>query len=372
MAAGSGKKPAGGKSLARGAALRDKAGMSDRPPLVPGDHLPPIVLPGEDGEGFDLMHQGIAGQHRVLLFGTPPSPAVLKEAEAALKARDAMLVVIAGTAPSRAPGQGPLRLFDQPGKFSRAFGLEGGGAAVITPRGRLGHVVRGAAEEALRDALDWVPEPSPPVPIRRGGAPVLLVPDILDPPLIAALLAHWERGEKARDRVSGGADAAAAAARLKRRADVWLDDRDLYAAFRQRIERRVVPEMARAYRFVPASFEAPRIGCYDAADAGAFGAHRDNRTPFTAHRRFAMSLNLNTGAYSGGTLRFPEFGTEEYEPAAGGAAIFGCDLLHEARPVTQGRRFAIFTFFTDAEGARQEQALIRQQQAAGRAGVSMR
>ena len=30
---------------------------------------------------------------------------------------------------------------------------------------------------------------------------------------------------------------------------------------------------------------------------------------------------------------------------AGGAVIFSCSLLHEAMPVTAGRRFAIFGFF---------------------------
>ncbi len=83
-----------------------------------------------------------------------------------------------------------------------------------------------------------------------------------------------------------------------------------------------------------------------------------------------MSLNLNTGEYAGGRLRFGEFGPEEYEPEAGGAAIFCCDLLHEAMPVTRGRRFAVFTFFTDAEGAERERELIRQQGGAG--AVAMR
>ncbi|MFC7609994.1 2OG-Fe(II) oxygenase [Teichococcus aestuarii] len=134
----------------------------------------------------------------------------------------------------------------------------------------------------------------------------------------------------------------------------------------------MLPELWRAFRFRAASFEAPRLGCYDAANAGGFGAHRDNRTPFTAHRRFAMSLNLNTGEYQGGALRFPEFGPDLYEPEAGGAALFCCDLLHEAQPVTQGRRFALFTFLTDAAGAEQEKRLIAEREAAGERGVAIR
>jgi predicted 2-oxoglutarate/Fe(II)-dependent dioxygenase YbiX len=243
--------------------------------------------------------------------------------------------------------------------------------AVITPRGRLGFA--GTGEDALATAVATLPETADAPPLRRGGAPVLLIPGILEPDFIAALLAHWEAGEKTQDRVASGAEGAGmGAAGIKRRTDVFLADRTLYEGFQRRLERRVVPEMWRAFRFRAASFEAPRIGCYDAASAGAFGAHRDNRTPFTAHRRFAMSLNLNTGEYEGGLLHFAEFGPDLYEPEAGGAVVFSCDLLHEALPVTRGRRFAIFTFFTDAEGAQQERRLMEEARARGQAGVALR
>ncbi len=344
--------------------------MSDRSVFLVGDHLPGIVLPDAAGQAFDVMGQAIAGQPRVLLLGEAPADAAaLAEAAAA---RGALLVLVEARAPDGAGRPGPVRLFDPQAQLFQALGLPRGGVAVLSPRGRLAFAARvETAEDGLRAALATLPSPAGEPPVRRGGAPVLLVPDILEPELVAALLAHWERGEKQKDRVAGGADAAAAH-RIKRRADVFLDDRALYETFQARLMRRVVPEMMRAFRFAPASYEVPRIGCYDEGDRGAFEAHRDNRTPFTAHRRFAMSLNLNTGAYEGGALRFPEYGPDLHEPPAGGAAIFGCDMLHEALPVTRGRRFAIFTFFTDAEGAKQEQAMIRQRMATGQPGVSMR
>ena len=343
--------------------------MSDRSVFLAGDHLPPIVLPNARGEPFDLMGQAIAGRYRVLVLG--PSEG-LGGAEAAVRAAGALLFRVEGRAPDGVAEAGPPRLFDPGGGVFRALGLTGGGVAVVSPRGRLAFAGRAeSAEAGVRAALASLPSPPPAPPVRRTGAPVLLVPEVLEPAMVAALLAHWEQGEKQRDRVAGGAEAAGAH-RIKRRADVFLDDRGLYETFQLRLARRVLPEMARAFRFVPASYEVPRIGCYDAADAGAFEAHRDNRTPFTAHRRFAMSLNLNTGDYEGGALRFPEFGPDLHEPPVGGAAIFGCDMLHEALPVTRGRRFAIFTFFTDAEGAKQEAAMIRQRQAAGQQGLAMR
>ncbi|MBP0493602.1 2OG-Fe(II) oxygenase family protein [Pararoseomonas indoligenes] len=347
--------------------------MSDRSVFLVGDHLPGIVLPDASGQGFDVMGQVIAGRPRVLALGGLPeeeAPAL----ESAARAAGTVLVEVLAGAPDGTVRPGPQRVFDAGGGAFRALGLAGGGVAVVSPRGRLEFAAPAGPAgmaSAVRAALAALPSPAPAPPVRRGGAPVLLVPDILEPELVAALLAHWERGEKQKDRVAGAAEAAGAH-RIKRRADVFLDDRGLYETFHARLMRRVLPEMMRAYRFQPVSYEVPRIGCYDAADAGAFEAHRDNRTPFTAHRRFAMSLNLNTGEYEGGTLRFPEFGPDLHEPEAGGAAIFGCDMLHEALPVTRGRRFAIFTFFTDAEGAKQEQALIRQRAAAGQQGIQMR
>jgi hypothetical protein len=52
--------------------------------------------------------------------------------------------------------------------------------------------------------------------------------------------------------------------------------------------------------------------------------------------------------------------------------VFSCNLLHEALPVTQGRRYVLFTFFADATGAAREKEMIAKQLASGRQGVSLR
>ena len=36
----------------------------------------------------------------------------------------------------------------------------------------------------------------------------------------------------------------------------------------------------------------------------------------------------------------------------GGAVVFSCSLLHEATPVTRGKRYAYLPFLYDEEGAR--------------------
>jgi predicted 2-oxoglutarate/Fe(II)-dependent dioxygenase YbiX len=49
--------------------------------------------------------------------------------------------------------------------------------------------------------------------------------------------------------------------------------------------------------------------------------------------------------------------------------IFSCTLLHEALPVTQGQRFGLFTFFTDAQGLAAQKAAQQRSRAAGKSGV---
>src|SRR5262249_52451146 len=115
---------------------------------------------------------------------------------------------------------------------------------------------------------------------------------------------------------------------------------------------RLLPEVHKAYQFRVTRIERHIVACYDAAEGGHFAPHRDNTTRGTAHRRFAVSLNLNTGQYEGGMLCFPEFGPQLYNAPAGGAVVFSCSLLHAATPVTKGKRYAFLPFLYDEAAAR--------------------
>ena len=97
------------------------------------------------------------------------------------------------------------------------------------------------------------------------------------------------------------------------------------------------------------------MACYDAADHGHFRPHRDNTTSGTAHRRFAVSLFLNSGEYEGGFLRFPEYGPALSSAPLGGAVVFSCSVLREATPVTRGLRYMFLPLLYD-EPAREERA----------------
>jgi predicted 2-oxoglutarate/Fe(II)-dependent dioxygenase YbiX len=132
----------------------------------------------------------------------------------------------------------------------------------------------------------------------------------------------------------------------KRRSDHYVSDASLITEIRARVERRIVPEIAKAYQFDVTRMERYLVGCYRAEEGGHFAAHRDNTTAATAHRRFAVSINLNHD-YDGGEIGFPEYGSRTYKPPAGGAVVFSCSLLHAVSPVTRGRRYVFLPFLHD-------------------------
>ena len=121
-------------------------------------------------------------------------------------------------------------------------------------------------------------------------------------------------------------------------------------ATRARIRRRVLPEIKKVHQFDVTRMERYIVACYSAADGGHFRSHRDNTTGGTAHRRFAVSINLNS-EFEGGEVSFPEYGPRSFKPPAGGAVVFSCSLLHQVSKVTEGVRYAFLPFLYDEEAA---------------------
>jgi hypothetical protein len=76
-----------------------------------------------------------------------------------------------------------------------------------------------------------------------------------------------------------------------------------------------LPALEQAFQFRATRMERYLVACYDASRGGHFRAHRDNITRGTAHRRFAVTINLNAGEFEGGELCFPEFGPRPYRGA---------------------------------------------------------
>ena len=95
---------------------------------------------------------------------------------------------------------------------------------------------------------------------------------------------------------------------FKRRRDYLITDRAITRAAEARIHRRLVPEIQKAFQFHATRIERHIVACYDSTTAARFQPHRDDTTRGTAHRRFAVTINLSGEEYEGGDLRFPEFG----------------------------------------------------------------
>jgi predicted 2-oxoglutarate/Fe(II)-dependent dioxygenase YbiX len=188
----------------------------------------------------------------------------------------------------------------------------------------------------------------------QNQAPVLMVPHVFEPQLCEALIAgfHAHGGKDSGFMVEqNGFTVPKFDYKQKRRHDWTLDDENLIKACHRRIERRVKPEIARAFQFNANRIERNVVACYEAKDGGHFNRHRDNTTKATSHRRFAVSLNLNTDEYDGGDLVFPEFGLTRFRPPTGGACVFSCSLLHEATAVSRGNRYVFVPFLYDDAAA---------------------
>src|SRR5829696_1907151 len=141
----------------------------------------------------------------------------------------------------------------------------------------------------------------------------------------------------------------------KRRKDYTIEDQALTKQTQARIQRRVVPEILKVHQFRVTRMERYIVSCYAAEDGGHFRAHRDNTTKGTAHRRFAVSINLNT-EFEGGEVSFPEYGPRSFKAPPGGAVVFSCSLLHAVSQVTSGRRYAFLPFLYDDAAAKIREA----------------
>lgn len=201
-------------------------------------------------------------------------------------------------------------------------------------------------------ALDRLP------PLLRAGGfpPILLVPGVFEPELCRRLIAEFDRHGGGQDvgvlREVGGQTVRVLKDPFKTRRDHEINDPALLAQIHERLRRRLAPAIKQAFQFNATHVERNTIGCYDASEGGHFGAHRDDATPASSHRRFAVTINLNAEEYTGGDLRFREFGLQTYRSPSGAATVFSCSLLHEVLPVERGRRYAFLPFMHDEAAAR--------------------
>jgi predicted 2-oxoglutarate/Fe(II)-dependent dioxygenase YbiX len=189
---------------------------------------------------------------------------------------------------------------------------------------------------------------------RDAQVPVLMLPGVFEPEFCTRLIgvfdAHGGKASGVFTETSAGEGAAVTDGLVKRRRDLKLTEPALVAQVQTRIFRRVVPEIRHAFQFHATRLERLILACYHARDGGHFAPHRDNTVAATAHRRFAVSINLNDD-FDGGGVSFPEYSPRAFKPAAGGALVFSCSLMHAVSPMLRGRRMACLPFVYDEAAA---------------------
>ena len=210
---------------------------------------------------------------------------------------------------------------------------------------------------AILDMIAALPPPS-----RFAGpeimAPVLYMPNVVPPDLCQQLIKAYEDGEPQESgfmREENGLTKVVQDHGFKRRRDFTIEDETTMQTLRMCVHRRLRPEILKAFQFDVTRMERYIVACYTAEDGGHFRPHRDNTTKGTAHRKFAVSINLNDD-FDGGDLTFPEYGPRSFRPPVGGAVVFSCSLLHTVSKVTRGQRYAFLPFLYDDAAARLREA----------------
>ena len=335
--------------------------------LLPGDPAP--WFHARSSSRRDFAFDTIAGRYVVLCFFASAGDARGRAAVDAAIARKRFFddefasffgvsIDPADEAQARVVGSVPgYRFFwDLDGKISRLYGAIALDAepskgrvplrrmwVVLDPTLRVMQVIPflkdGGDAEHLESYLDGLPPPA-----RFAGfevpAPILVLPNVFESGFMVE--------EDGRTVVRQGYD-------HKRRSDYEITDPAVISQARQRVARRIAPEILKVHQFRATRMERYLIACYTAEAGGHFRAHRDNTTKGTAHRRFAVSINLNDD-YEGGEIGFPEYGPRWFKPPVGGAVVFSCSLLHAVARMTRGRRYAFLPFLYDDEAARLREA----------------
>jgi predicted 2-oxoglutarate/Fe(II)-dependent dioxygenase YbiX/peroxiredoxin len=335
--------------------------------LTRGERAPDFVLPRQDGTPVRFYARA-GGTPTVLVFFDASRADGLHRFVAALQqvagAAFAILAVKYGvTIPQAGEEEDfpfPVFTADTEGKVCAAYCLSRNVPStcfVLDPNLRvLGTLPLENAQATAQRVASILDEDIPQVEPREiiAQAPVLLIPHVLDRKICDFLIRVWEdRGHAATgvEQWQAGQHLDMVNPKAKIRCDHTVLDAKLLKLLSITVGRRLLPEIRKAFAYVATRFEGFKIACYDADMGGFFSPHRDNLSPSTAHRRFALTINLNDG-YEGGGLRFAEYAPHLYRPGPGDAIVFACAVLHEVTPVTRGRRFTLLSFLFGEEGIR--------------------
>jgi len=304
---------------------------------------------------FQEQHRALFDDDKVALFGVSMDPSDMSEGRARQIVPgirhfwdfDGRVGRLYGAVPREAAESGPIAL--------RRFWM------VLNPTLRVRAIFPFKPDGSDREEVMAYLRNLPPVDQFAGfeiPAPIIVIPDVFEPDFCRHLIKLYEENggeESGYMREVDGKTVPVHDRSHKSRKDYMIADPELIRQIQTRIVRRVNPEIERVHFFKPTRMERYIVSCYAAEDGGHFRAHRDNTTKGTAHRRFAVSINLNAD-FEGGEVSFPEYGSRSYKAPPGGAVVFSTPLLHAVSRVTKGRRFAFLPFIYDDEAAKLREA----------------
>jgi peroxiredoxin len=336
-----------------------------RAPLAVGDIAPPCALATAEGKTIDLRGDDVSGAPMVLAFwprleaeAVAAQMAALAETLPALRAAGARVFAVT-LANARAAGEArppvPL-LLDRDGKAFANFGAGTRDQPTTVVLRQNNHVYAVLKTEAAGQGAAALSAVRALVAERTSAAerphpPILVVPDVLSAEDCRRLIQVYETRGKVFLEPGHGADQMTTDYKMRipeygraDRIDHWIIDKDTAGFIDGRLGARLFPEIRKAFQYPVTRRERMRIGCYTGSRGGEAHGHRDDSEVISAHRRFAVSINLNGEEFEGGALRFLEYGDQEYRPATGAAIVFSSSILHEALEVRSGRRFVLLAF----------------------------
>jgi peroxiredoxin len=333
-------------------------------PLSVGDIAPDCALKSLGGDIVDLRGDAVAGHPMVVLFCprfTPPVLAALDGFRARLEsfaASHARLFAVT-LEPAAAALEQVLPfpvLLDRSGDTFRDFNTNSRDqptVVVLRPNHHVLAILKEAPEAQAQQSLALLERLAAErqTMLMAPHPPVLIVPDVLSRTDCERLVNVYRTRGNVFVEPRHGDDGMTTDYKMRipeygrgDRIDHWLIEADMVNLIETRLRRRLFPEIRRAFQYQITRRERMRIGCYEGMRGGELHGHRDDSEAIVAYRRFAMSVNLNTEAFEGGELRFPEFGDQRYRPDTGAAIVFSCSLLHEAMHVTAGTRYVLLAF----------------------------
>jgi predicted 2-oxoglutarate/Fe(II)-dependent dioxygenase YbiX len=339
-----------------------------RPGAQPGDSAF-LLNSGRHQLAFDPF----PGRAIALAFlGSAANPAPAAEAALASLSVDRRLVdegMAAFFAVARESGAGPeialkarfpsiVFLWDGEG-MARAFGADQCWV-ILDPMLRVVDVAPLDQADRAIGVLKRLSRPTP-APTPCPPAPILTLSHVFEPELCAHLITRFdEDGGKDTGFMQdqGGRSVETLDSEWKRRRDFHLADPRLIANLRARVARRICPEVRKAFQMRATRIERNLVARYDAETGGHFGPHRDDTGIAIAHRRFAVSINLNAD-FEGGEISFLEYSAQTSKAAPGTAVVFSASILHQVSRVTRGQRYVFLTFLFDEDAERLRQANLR-------------